>query len=122
MALAEFDFTKLGDLDGGRVLEAINQALERAVFDCDDRPGVNKARTVTLKIGLTPVVSDRGDMESVHMSFSVGESRPVRASRSYAMDVRKIGRRFALLFNELSPEDTSQMTLDMQPGSEKSFQ
>lgn len=114
--LVEFDISKIGDLDGGRVLEAITQAIERAVHDCEDRPGVSKARNVTLTMSVSPVIDDDGTMESIDLSFGVGEKRPARQSKNYNLAARRAGNRWKLLFNDLSQDDVQQMTIDQVRG------
>lgn len=114
--LVEFDISKIGDLDGGRVLEAISQAIERAVHDCEDRPGLKKARKVTLEMSLTPIQDDDGTMESIDLAFGVGEKRPSRTSKNYNLAARKAGNRWKLLFNDLSQDDVNQMTIDQVMG------
>jgi hypothetical protein len=44
----------IGDLQGGGIGYAIDQAIGEAMRDCENRPGMNKARLVTVQIALTP--------------------------------------------------------------------
>ena len=110
--LVEFDITKLKQLDGGRVFEALSQAIERAVADCDDRPGVLVARTVNFKIHIKPCVDEDGRMESINMSFGVSETRPQRKSQNYNLSARIRNGHVRNLFNDLSQDNVQQMTID----------
>lgn len=46
--LHQFGLETLRDLDGGRVVEAWNQALVRVARDCEDRPQEKKPRKILL--------------------------------------------------------------------------
>lgn len=115
MALKKFDFGSLVDLDGGRVREALEQAVARCLADCKDRPGLIEPRTVTLIMNMTPMASqDVLSLESVNMEFHIVEKAPKRKSKAYEMQARGEG----LFFNELSPDDADQGTIDelVEPG------
>lgn len=83
MALEKFNLATLADMDG--------------------------ARTITLQVKLKPVANDAGDLGSVDVTFDLNEKLPKRASKSYNMQAVVGG----LLFNELSPDEVKQKTLDM---------
>jgi hypothetical protein len=108
MAVEKFTLASLIDIDGGRIREAWEQALRRCRDDCHDRPGVAKGRKVTLHAILTPVCEPDGSLGSVDVSFEIDDSLPKRQSPSYNMRAARGG----LLFNELSPDDINQRTLD----------
>lgn len=107
MTLQKFDFGTVATIDDGRIREALDQAIRRCELDCKDRPNVSKERCVTLKINLTPVPSETGDLDSVDVAFAIGDALPRRASKTYNMRAARGG----LLFNEMSPDDVNQMTL-----------
>ena len=107
MTLQKFEFETVATIDDGRIREALDQAIRRCELDCKDRPNLNTARCVTLKINLTPVPSEAGDLDSVDVAFAIGDALPRRASKTYNMRATRGG----LLFNELSPDDVNQMTL-----------
>ena len=110
MALEKFSLATIADMDGGRIREAFEQALKRIEADLKDRPGVKTARTLELGLMATPV-AEGGDLESVNMQFRVKDSVPKRESKSYNMQAVPGG----LLFNDASPDDVRQMSLDMAP-------
>lgn len=109
MALEKLSLRAIANLDCGRVREAFNQALERCRRDCDDRPGVDQARKVTLTVAMKPLTDDeRPELESCDVNFVVHESIPKRPSKTYNMAARANG----LWFNDLSPDDANQQTID----------
>lgn len=111
MALEKFTLATLAAMDGGRILEAFEQALNRCRFDCEDRPAVAAGRKIALVVTMKPVADDTGSLGSVDVSFELNDKLPKRGSKSYNMQAVPGG----LLFNELSPAEVRQKTLDMQP-------
>lgn len=112
MAIEKFSLKSLADIDNGRVREAFEQALGRCESDCKDRPGVDAARKVTLTATLSPVIDPDGEMSSCNVQFQITDSVPQRKSKVYNMQAGRAG----LLFNELSPDEVNQMTIDEAPG------
>lgn len=110
MALEKFSIATLAKMDQGRIAAALEQALKRCEDDCKDRPAVKDARKVNLLISLEPV-EDGGELESVDITFKITDTVPKRCSKTYNMKAARGG----LLFNELSPDDVNQKTLDMAP-------
>lgn len=109
--LETFTLASLAAMDGGRIATAFEQALNRLRYDCEDRPAVEGKRSLTLTVNLEPVPDDSGALGSVDVTFALNEKLPKRASKSYNMQAVAGG----LIFNELSPEEVRQKTLDMQP-------
>lgn len=112
MAIEKFELRSLSTMDGGRIREAFEQTLKRCRDDCHDRPGVAKARKVTLIAMLVPVCDPDGSMASCDVQFEIDDSLPKRVSPNYNMRAVRGG----LLFNELSKDDVRQGTLDDAPG------
>lgn len=109
MTLKALSLATLAEIDEGRIRTAFEQAMNRAQSDCADRPGVKSARSVTLKVVLTPIPDeDTGALDSCQVQFQFSESIPKRGSKPYNMRAKGA----ALLFNDLSPEDAKQRTLD----------
>ena len=111
MALERFSLATLATMDGGRIKEAFEQLLTQARLDCEDRPNLDGARTVTLKVLLEPIAADTGELQSIDVSCELGIGMPKRSSKTYNMEAVA----GALLFNELSPDEIKQKTLDMAP-------
>ena len=108
MPIEKFQLGSLSTIDGGRINEAFEQALKRCEMDCKDRPATAKARKVALTAELVPVCTPQGDLESVDVTFQIKDTVPTRESATYNMKAVPGG----LLFNELSPEDVRQGTID----------
>lgn len=115
MAIEKFKLATLADLDDGRVREAFEQALKRCETDCKDRPAMKEPRRVSLTAFLCPVLGDNGEMESCDVQFQIVDSIPKRRSKVYNMKSTNAG----LYFNELSPDDIRQQTLDEAPQLKK---
>lgn len=109
--IEKFRLSTLNKIDDGRIREAYEQALKACEADCKDRPNLKDARSVTLHAVLVPVSGDSGEMESCDVQFQIFSRVPKRKSKVYNM-ISKGGN---LLFNELSPEDVRQGTLDDAP-------
>ncbi len=107
--LHQLTLDSIKDLDGGRVYEAFQQAIKRIVNDCEDRPGVEKSRTVSLQVVATPISADEGSLDTVKVQFKVIEAMPKRESKAYDMMARKGGM---LVFNDLSDDNVKQKTID----------
>ncbi len=112
--LEKFTMDTIAEMDGGRIKAAFTQALKRLEDDCKDRPALKKARELHLVMTMTPV-PDGADLDSVNVTFKIKESIPKRESKSYNMQAVRGG----LLFNDASPEDVKQKTLDMAPRPER---
>ena len=108
MALEKFDITSLATIDGGEIREAFEDALKRCRLDCQSRPGVQKPRKVSITANLVPICDDNGKLGSCDVQFEVTDSLPKRVSPNYNMKATRTG----LLFNEESPQDVNQGTLD----------
>jgi hypothetical protein len=99
----------LAALDEGRVAKAIEHALQQSLADCKDRPHVKKARLIDLSITVSPVQDEAGNLHSCKVQFSVDTKFPTRQTHVYDMIASRTG---GLMFNELSPDEARQRTLD----------
>lgn len=108
----ELTLDTIKHLQGGAIAEAWQQELRKLVLDCEDRPGVKKPREIKLTITVVPEVGEAGGLESVDLDFHVEHKVPKRQSRSFNLDVRKSKDGQQLVFNDLSPDDAGQRTID----------
>jgi hypothetical protein len=108
MAVQKFELKSLSEIDCGRINAAFEHALARCEADCRDRPGTAKTRKVALLINMIPLCDDKGELESVNITFQIKDAIPTRESKTYNMRADRRG----LLFNELSPDDIRQGTID----------
>lgn len=106
--LLELSLDTLSKIDGGRIAEAFAKALRNCESDCRDRPALKEARKIAVHLTIEPVAGDDGALESCRVQFQVVDSQPRRRSKTYDMRAHA-GR---LLWNELSPDDVRQRTLD----------
>lgn len=110
MGLKELTLENLKDLDYGKASLTFDKALRRAVADCLDRPGDNRARTVSLELKLSPVsdvVGSTISCEGAKGVFKVKCSIPNWETQMVDFGVKRDGR---LVFNEDSPRDHRQQT------------
>lgn len=114
--IEEFKVEALATMDGGRIKKALEHYVERAVADCADRATLKEARKVTLTISLTPEADDAGELDEVNVEFFYAEALPKRRSKAYSMKAAPTaeGETPGLFFNDLSPSDPKQGTLDEQ--------
>lgn len=101
----------LADLDGGRIQAAVDRELAHINRDLEDRPALNKARKLTIEISATPYASESGGrrgMGGAKVVVKVKSSVPDRQSKDFDMIPTQDG----LGWNELSPEDARQLTID----------
>ena len=109
--ILEFALENIPHLDGGKISEAWKQAIERGIADCLDRPEVEKPRTITMTVQLSPEV-ERGVCDSVNARFSFKDGMPSRDSRAYNLGLRHRQNQTFLIFNDLSDDDVHQRTID----------
>jgi hypothetical protein len=96
----------------GGIGRAFDQAMKKVVADLHDRPELNKARTVTLKVKFVPKgeKSADGQFQLVHadVSMAINTSMPEQAAIQYAMKPRPDG---TLVFATESPDDPNQFDI-----------
>jgi len=110
MALSKFELSTLATMDGGRLKAAFDLAFQRLIEDCKDRPELPAARRVTLTVTVKPR-TEQGSLDTVDVTFDIKDALPKRSTRSYNMSVGRAGA----LWNELSPDQIRQTTLDLAP-------
>jgi hypothetical protein len=96
-------------LDGGRIHEAFMAELRRVAIDCEDRPGDDHARKVSIELQVTPVCDEQGKLDSLSGKFHVTSTVPKRRSKSYSFGFRQGGR---MVFNDLSDDNIHQKTIE----------
>lgn len=93
----------------GRIAEAFDRALRQATQDIIDREGVASARTVTLKVIMTPITDDEhGLLEDIDVQFEIASRIPARSSAVFRMMPTRDG---LLYFQPASPKDPRQAGL-----------
>lgn len=99
----------LSAIDEGRVERAFARHLQRAIADCEDRPGDKKPRKITLTANLSPVMLQDGAVTSVEVECEVSSTVPKHVSKIVECVVKNGGR---ALFNNMSEGDVLQKTID----------
>jgi len=110
MAKLDLNAEALGRLDNRRVSAAINHEVRRLVSDLQSRPGDDRARTLTIKMTLTPdLKDDLGNLETFKGEVNVSGSVPDSRSRPIQF---AIGEKKGEAFFEESGGNPLQGTLD----------
>lgn len=83
----------IGELEGGGIGYAIDRSIAEVLADCGNRPALNKARTVTITVKLTPTANNSldagtGGMTGVAIEASVKHALPPRAGGVEILGVR----------------------------------
>jgi hypothetical protein len=89
-------------VDGGAAAVAFNEFLKAAAKDCEDRPVLDKDRTVSINVKMRPKVGSRGDCDSVEVELEVVSKGPAHKTMPYVMDFKQGG---ALVFHPDDPHD-----------------
>lgn len=108
--LVKLDLEQLKVLDDGRIAAAFEQELKHVILDLMDRPGDDRARSVSLKVNFKPICDETGTCESVNVQVDIGSKLPARKSRVYDMRARKSQKGPMLVFNEDSLDNADQQT------------
>lgn len=111
MALLEFSLARIENVDGGRVVEAFDELVRRAIADCEDRPGAKTARAVSLTLSLKPRVRDNGEAYEIAFGFAVAAKIPTTQSPAYIGAIRHGNKGLGFVFDDLTG-DPAQLGLD----------
>ncbi len=73
----------LHTLDDGMVGRVVDAAIQEALRDCEDRPGLNKARKVTIQLEVTPLQDKRSHaLRGVNTTVQVKATVPATGTRT----------------------------------------
>lgn len=112
MSKQKFEAASLDTIDDGRVKAAIDLHLRQLAADIADRGSDGAKRSLTIKLELEPQVSS-GEVYNVATEITVTANVPPRRTRPLSMTVEADSRnRAVLMFNEASPDNVHQGTLD----------
>jgi hypothetical protein len=87
------NFETLGEVDDGSIRVAVDQALRSIFHDLNDRPGLKRARKLTLDVEFAPRTSDRGELIDVVVGFGIKTTSPARKT-AVVMAVKQDGLAF----------------------------
>jgi hypothetical protein len=102
----------VGNIDQGALRIAVNNALKLVTQDLADRPMLDKARTVILKIDMKPVVdvnSSTPGLESVDTSWQVMSKSPAIGSSGVVMKPQHDGQLYVHSDLPQDPDDETIM-------------
>ena len=99
------DLSKLG---GGLLDEMFRQEMVRVTDDVIHRPGVDKARKLTIDILVRPIMGQAGSLESVAVAYAVNSGMPKQQSD----EIQMLCGAGQLTFNDLSQDNIHQHTID----------
>ncbi|MCP4571457.1 MAG: hypothetical protein GY838_03825 [bacterium] len=111
--LRELTLGSLKDLDGGKPELLFAKQLAAVIFDCENRPNLNKAREINVKLKLTPVYDEELRVcDDVKVQFVFpGAKIPEKKSGEYTMAIRTGPNGKVLGFNPDALDDPHANTL-----------
>jgi hypothetical protein len=101
----------IGDVDGGSLRVAVNQALKTLTQDLEDRPALKKKRKMVLTMWFEPVVDTNGNqiqLESVLSSWDVDVDCPKTGKAGTVMTPQSDGQ---LAFHSDLPDSPEDETI-----------
>lgn len=117
MPTQQLTLASLGLLGRGYAEHAVTEELKRIADDLAGRPGVDAARTLTIKLAFRPQNSESGVCQECELDIEVAAVLPKQRLSIPSLQVTGAGR-FA--FRADSPEDVNQTTFrDLQPGDQQ---
>lgn len=95
----------------GDLTKRFDELLAKQVKDCIERPGLDKIRTLTLKVTLRPKKKDDGSCDDCWVEIDLGIKGPGFPMPSYLMSATNNG---GLRFVPDNPSAPDQTTLDFE--------
>lgn len=108
MGLLSFEMKNWHELDNGRLAAAVELALKKIVADCQDRPGLDAVRKLTIELKFSPEVDHLNDLIAIDLEFAVKTATPPLARKGLGLGVKKNGR---VEFSTVAPENAAQTDL-----------
>lgn len=107
-----FTIGQLSSIGSGAMTTELDRTLHQAYLDCEDRPTLETARTVTLTMKLTPRIAKGGvELAYVDVGFEIGKTFPKKG-----MDVRMKPGANGLEFVPECPDNPDQRPLPFDDG------
>jgi hypothetical protein len=120
----KLDLGSVGGLRGGLVGRQFDRELARVIADCHDRPGNTTARSVTIRLDVSPVGDDgAGTGEKVDVVATIRSATPAYSIQAHQARVRRLrdratGQDQYVAEIGADPEDSDQLTLDQAASAE----
>lgn len=81
----------IGELSHGGVRVAIDRAIQQAVEDLHDRPGMKKPRTITLTLTLKPISNDSANLDNINIEVGIAAKFPNKSASIIGLPIGKKG-------------------------------
>ncbi len=114
------DLGRIRDDRPGKIELAFDRELAAAFNDCMNRPEDGKSRKIELVVEIRPCDVERGAADSIEVDFRVKSSIPERRSVGNRMQVIDVEGELQAVFNDESPDNPRQGTLDEVAGASHS--
>lgn len=85
MAKQRLSLAALATINHGKLAAAFDRLIQEAIADCDTRAEDKSARTVKLELAIKPQEVDRGDCETLEVSFGLSSRLPGRKLSGISM-------------------------------------
>ena len=108
----ELTLDQIAAMDGGRLGEAVKQALSRLAHDMTDRPGEKRARTLAIKLAFIPELEEDGRCEGCKMAVAIDESIPSRKSKVFDLGLRRKRGGGMMVYQSLPLLDGEELPLE----------
>lgn len=92
MSMVYLQLDTLAKIDDGVVAALFRKAAEQVIRDCEDRPALNKGRTVTLTMTMKPVADEGGRCDGLRAWFDVKHNVPMRQTNGVDLSVKAGGK------------------------------
>jgi hypothetical protein len=109
--IREFNLQNLAHVSGGRIEAIFKRHIQRALLDCEDRPGDKTKRKVTIDVLISPVVLQDGAVTDANIECEVSSKIPKHISPTINCALKAGGR---AVFNDMCEADVDQRTIDQQ--------
>ena len=118
--LKPVNYETVGEMHGGKLELAFNEAIAACVKDCFNLPGVPGARSVTLVLSVKPIpLKDGGDLERCKFSASVSKKLAKRETEEFTGDIQFDKNQPLLAYNDMSGDEPRQRTIDELTGEDE---
>jgi len=113
MPTHKLTLANIKEIGGGFIENTIQQAIDRIIEDCEDRPAMKKPRALKLELQFVPVCDERKNLATVDVHAIIDEKLPKTVSARINMRPRgEEGEQRCLVFNSLSLSDINQGTIE----------
>lgn len=91
MAQEKLTLATLANLHNGTVGILFSDIVKTLGKDCEDRPALDKDRTLALIVRLRPRIDKKGNLEDVAVDVEFTSKMPSQRTNRYIMDVKRDG-------------------------------